>query len=412
MPEINFYLKSVQPDKKGLVPVIAQINIDYKKYRKTVEKIKKKHWNKKKQRVRPSGLNEPYNRHVEINTFLDEYEQKTRSFFSNCIKEGIKIDEHVIKSYFAGKKVLPGETLPFFQAFDAFLESKKADRAKWTIKGYNSVLNFLKAFQYAMDIDINFQNIDMIFFDELKKYAFEYKEIKDNYFAKIIAVLKNFMNWSEIRGYHTNSVYKRFSYTEKEIDIIYLTIDELLYLYNFDFEHNRHNKARDLYCFSCFTGLRYSDITQLKHEHIKGNVILKKIQKTKEVEKIPLNDFAIEILNKYKDLPLYALPHISGQKANKYIKEACKLAEIATPVVKTESRGGKVIEIIKPKYEFITMHTGRKTFVTNSLILGMNVKAIKGITGHKKDSTFEKYLKIVEEYKKTEMDNTWNKIVR
>ena len=165
-----------------------------------------------------------------------------------------------------------------------------------------------------------------------------------------------------------------------------------------------------MYCFSCFTGLRYSDINQLKHEHIKDNIILKKIQKTKQIETIPLNDFAIKILEKNKDLPLNALPHISGQKANKYIKEACKIAEINTPVIKTESRGGKTKELITPKYSLITMHTGRKTFVTNSLILGMNVKAIKGITGHKKDNTFNKYLKIVEDYKKTEMDNTWNRI--
>ena len=181
MPEINFYLKSVPPDKKGQLPVIAQINSNYKKYRKTIEKTKKKYWNKRKQRVRPSGTHEPYNRYFEINTFLDEYEQKARNFFTDCIKKDILINEQTIKSFFAGKKVTPGEPLPFFKAFDSFLDSKRADRAKWTIKGYHSVLSFLKAFQKDMEIDINYQNIDLDFFDALKKYAFEYKEIKDNY---------------------------------------------------------------------------------------------------------------------------------------------------------------------------------------------------------------------------------------
>ena len=105
-------------------------------------------------------------------------------------------------------------------------------------------------------------------------------------------------------------------------------MDELLHLYNYEFEFSRHRKARDLYCFICFTGLRYSDIRQLKHEHIKDRSILKRIQKTQRIETIPLNDFALEILQRHKELQLNCLPHISQQKANKYIKEACKIAEI------------------------------------------------------------------------------------
>ena len=410
MPEINYYLKTVNPDKKGLKPIIVQISLDYKKYRKTVDKTKKKHWNPKKQRVRPPGINDDHNRYIEINSFLDNYEVKTRNFFTKCLEQDIQINEQVIKSYLAGKDVVKSKPLQFFEAFDAFIASKKLDRAKWTIKGYNTVLAFLKDFQKDMVIDINFQTIDLVFFDQLKKYAFEYRNIKDNYFAKIIAVLKNFLNWSAARKYITDSTYKRFTFSEKEIEVIYLTLDELLHLNKFEFEFSRHRKARDLYCFACFTGLRYSDIKQLRHEHIQNNVILKKIQKTQVIETIPLNDFAIEILNRYKDNTVNALPKLSEQKANNYIKEACKIADISTPTIKIENRGGKSKESTFPKHKLITMHTGRKTFVTNSLILGMNIKAIKGVTGHKRDSSFDKYLKIAEDYKKTEMDNTWNKI--
>ncbi len=410
MPEINFYLKSVSPDKNGLVPIVAQINLDYKKYRKTLEKTKKHHWNNLKHRVRPPKKHEENNRYIEINTLLDSYDLKTRDFFNECLKQGIKIDEQVIKGYLAGRKVVKAKQLTFFEAFDLFIESNKADKAPRTITGYTTIYNFLKSFQEEMGIDIYFNSIDFVLFDYLKKYAFEYKDLRDNYFAKIIATLKTFLTWCEERNYHNDSTYKRFSYAEKEIEIIYLTIDELMHLNNFDFEFIRHARARDLYCFSCFTGLRYSDINQLKREHIVNNTIIKKIQKTKRIETIPLNDFAIEILGKYKDLPSGVLPHISSQKANKYIKEACKIAEINTPTILTESKGGKSTESVIPKYKLITMHTGRKTFVTNSLILGMNVKTIMGITGHKKDVTFNKYLKIAEDYKQIEMDNTWNKI--
>ena len=75
-----------------------------------------------------------------------------------------------------------------------------------------------------------------------------------------------------------------------------------------------------------------------------------------------------------------------------------------------EYSGGKAKEISKMKYELITNHTARKTFITNSIMLGMNTKTIKDITGHKKDSVFIKYVKISEEFKKLEMERTWDSI--
>ena len=118
----------------------------------------------------------------------------------------------------------------------------------------------------------------------------------------------------------------------------------------------------------------------------------------------------MEILKKYKDNPVKALPKLSAQKLNKYIKELCEIAPIKNPVTFIEYRAGKAIEVTKPKYELITSHTARKTFITNSVIFGMNIKALKGITGQKKDSTLNKYIKIAEDFKKTEMDNTWNQL--
>lgn len=149
---------------------------------------------------------------------------------------------------------------------------------------------------------------------------------------------------------------------------------------------------------------------ELQRAHISENVILKRTKKTKQIETIPLNEYALKILEKYKDEPIKVLPLITEQKENEYIKEACKIAGINTPTITTEYRGGKLKTLTNPKYKLITTHTARKTFITNSLILGMNIKAIKGITGQKKDSTLNKYMKIVDTFKQTEMDNTWNKI--
>ncbi|UWX55735.1 hypothetical protein NYZ99_04735 [Maribacter litopenaei] len=63
-----------------------------------------------------------------------------------------------------------------------------------------------------------------------------------------------------------------------------------------------------------------------------------------------------------------------------------------------------------PKWKLITSHTARKTFVTNSLVLGMKEMVVRNITGHRKEESFRRYVKIAEDLKKSEMDNTWGKV--
>lgn len=104
------------------------------------------------------------------------------------------------------------------------------------------------------------------------------------------------------------------------------------------------------------------------------------------------------------------MPIISGQKFNVYIKECCKIAGINTPTTISRFSGQKRIDKTVPKYELITSHTARKTFVTNSLILGMKEMVVRNITGHKKESSFKRYVKIAEDFKQQEMQDTWDKI--
>jgi integrase len=123
--------------------------------------------------------------------------------------------------------------------------------------------------------------------------------------------------------------------------------------------------VRDVFCFSCLTGLRYSDLKQLKREYIKADEITLTVQKTKEILMIPVTPLAQEILNRYID-QYWPLPIISNQKINDYIKELCKVAGIVESVEIVHYRGNKREAVIFPKYELIVVHTGRKTFVTLS----------------------------------------------
>ena len=92
-----------------------------------------------------------------------------------------------------------------------------------------------------------FDSIDSTFFEKLQDYTFTERKNKNSYFAFIIKVLKTFMNWSLDKEYHNNLKYKKFKAREDETEIIYLTMDELMKLYNHDFESDRLNQVRDMY---------------------------------------------------------------------------------------------------------------------------------------------------------------------
>lgn len=162
------------------------------------------------------------------------------------------------------------------------------------------------------------------------------------------------------------------------------------------------------FLFQCFTGQRFSDIAEIKRDDIKNNSWYLHTYKTKDIIEIPLTELALEILDKYKanEKPL---PIISHQKTNQLLKEVCKLAGIDEPITIVRYRGNQRIEINKPKYEFISTHTARRTFVTLSLEKGMKAETIMEITGHKNYKTFKKYLKITSKVKHNEMNKYWKK---
>ena len=95
---------------------------------------------------------------------------------------------------------------------------------------------------------------------------------------------------------------------------------------------------------------------------------------------------------------------------NYALKELGKLAELNEPITKQYTKGGKKIIKDFPKYELITSHTAKKTFVTNSLILGMKESVIQQITGNQDKASFKAYVDIANSLKYDEMNNSWNKL--
>jgi len=410
--EVTFYIRKELINQKGYAPLRMHITVDGSLIKKSIKEIsiKPKDWKADKQRVRTNNKNEEYNNHSDYNQILEELTEKVRNIERHALINKIALTKEYVLSKLDEKTSISIEH-SFFDLFQTYIDQCRLVNTPWTIKGYNTVLKFLKDFSRDTGYVFILDTIDINTFEELRKYSFDTRNTRNNYFAKIVNVLKRFMEWAYKHKYHKNREFKDFKVSEHEIEVIFLEKEELFKLYEHQFESSKLEKVKDSFCFACFTGLRFSDLSNLQTSNIFTESIKLDIRKTKETDHIiPLNKFSKSILEKYKGTIHEPLPIISSQKFNDYLKECCKEAGIDKPVTITRFIGSRRIEITEPKYEFITSHTARKTFATNSLILGMSERAVRGITGHKKEESFRRYVKISSEFQKKQMEDTWDKI--
>lgn len=411
--KVSFHLRKDKVNKDGRCPIRMLISAGGHKVFKVVKgvSVKFSHWDEKKERVKPSRKAEEYNFHIEYNKIIDELESNVKTLFRYIMLNDIPITKEFIANQIKANFKRISISKGFYEAYEEFIEVHKPVRATNTLKSYRTAFNFIKDFQDEKGFEVRFDTLTHDFFEEFQTYAFDKKNTLNNYFAKLIATLKTFLKWAKKKGYHENDVFLEFKASEEEIEVIYLTMDELMDLFNYEFDSIRLEKARDIYCMGCFTGMRFSDLFKLKTSNIFDDHILTTLKKKKTLDhKIPLNNFSRAILEKYQDTIFEPIPKISDVKLNKYIKECCEIVGIDTITTVTRYVGNKVIEKTVPKHELITSHTARKTFVTNSLILGMKEMVVRNLTNHKSEASFKRYVKIAEDFKKTEMDNTWNKL--
>lgn len=267
----------------------------------------------------------------------------------------------------------------------------------------------------TLDAVVAFETINYQFFQSFQRFLLDRSKLvngvpvpsfNNTTIAKQLSTLKTILNYARIHGIEIPDKYRQFKINRESLEVIVLTSQEFEKLYNYNLTNKKLQQVRDIFCFSCGSGLRYSDLAQLKWEHIKDGEIKFTVKKTKESLTVPLNPYTSAILKRYEG-QMRPLPMISNQKLNKYLKELCELAGIDEPIEIVRYRGIKREETIYPKYELIGVHTARKTFATLSLEKGMSAEEVMSITGHKNYQAFKRYVKITEQRKKVVMKKAW-----
>jgi integrase len=402
MAKIKYYLKDPQSDQDTLIYLMFRYKRKTLKY-STGESINPKFWNPKSQRAKETSKFAEY---PELNHFLDKLGERTTNIFRSYKADGIIPDPRKLREALKDSYNENVSASNFEELFEEFVESKKIIYAKTTIVKYREMMDSLKAYVKKSRMVLSFDNIDLQFYEKFTNYLISDLKLVNNTITKQIKTLKTFLNWAADHGYNLNHDFKKFKVSYSEADTIALTYKELMAILELDLKENKSmERVRDTFCFGCFTGLRFGDIKHLKKDNIQGKEIHLNIRKTKETLVIPLNKFALDILKKYN----YNLPIFSNAMANIHIKDIGELAKINDPIIRTRHRGSEILQVTLPKHKFLSAHTGRRTFVTLSLELGMRPEIVMSITGHKDYKTFKRYIKLTSKAKMQEMQQVWNK---
>ena len=283
-----------------------------------------------------------------------------------------------------------------------------------TMEGFGKKLAGFDSLEY-LNTDAGIKE----FIGNLKEEGLTNRTIEKKY-----RLLRWFLTWAERRGHIARVCeYKPVIKLIKR-PVIYLTPSELMRLYRYQVPANGKKvtlhtaegkeyektvedaaalaKTRDLFCFCAFTSLRYSDMAKLRRTDITEEGLTVVTKKTHDRVTIELNKYSREILEKYKGQEFpggLALPVISNQKMNDYLKSLCEFCEINEPVNMDYYKAGKKVAQVLPKYQLIGTHAGRRSFVVMALTMGISPEIVMKWTGHSDYQAMKPYIDIVGEAK-------------
>ena len=341
---------------------------------------------------------------LELNNELDTLSNTLLKQYSKLKEENKILDQPTIQKLLNatinGKVTAKANAVTKARA--EFQIKKQQVLTEGTLKEYRTIFKSLDDYQDERKVVLTFQSFNQPFFNDYEKFLLgkknPYKEergLLNDTIAKYCATLKSFLQWAYENKYHNNA--DGFSRIKTQVkrkaknEIVALTEAELFQILNHDFSGDpKLEKVRDLFCFGCFTGQRFSDIMRFNADDFDGKKWNFVSMKTKKNTMVPFTGFianALPILKRFK----YLFPEISNQKFNDYLKDIGKKAKINSPVRIIRFSGVTEVQIRQPKHDFMSSHMARRTFVTIMLEKGVPITMIQKITQHSDIRTLLKY---------------------
>lgn len=424
MAEVNFYLRDNKADKKTAVMMFLSFNSNRVKIG-TVENINPRFWDSSKQKAKQT---KEFKEFPEFNTRIDNLRKICLDTYRKYLNDNSQKQPSTtaIKSLINANRNLTVklsekqnlDLLSFTEQFILDSENGKRLNDKGsplqenTIRVYRTFRKNLIEFKNQNNYNLSFENMNYEFFEDYKEWMTFKKVYGTNTLSKHIRILKVIISEAVDKGYTEKSFIGSKYKTKNELtETVYLSKLELDIIYKLDLSHkSKLDRVRDLFLVGCWTGLRFSDFSNIASKNIKNGFIQLKTQKTGREVIIPIHRVIVEIMAKYEGKTENGLPPtISNQKMNEYLKEIAKEADFDEVVSKSFTKGGKKISVNKQKFNLITCHTARRSFATNMYLDNIPTITIMAITGHTTESSFMKYIRVTPQEHADKLKAIWNK---
>lgn len=382
---IHFHLINSKINNRGLAPIYLRLTVNNKRVEYSISRrLEPKFWNSKTQRV--MGTNRDS---VEINNHIDNLKHKLNKIHQRLMDEDARISAtsmiNLLKG--GGKKVRfileifkeHNERTDLLAGKDISLSTAKR---YWTC--YDHVKQFIEE-EYRLE-DYKLRDIDYRFVTKLEFFLKTVRMCNHNSALKYINNFKKIIRIALANQWMDKDPFYNFKVKFEAVERDFLTAGEVETLYTKELHFDRLKVVRDMFVFSCYTGLAYSDVEKLTKADITIGIdgdkwISIKRTKTNTRSSIPLLPIAEEILNRYAYHPEVIrseklIPVFSNQKSNAFLKEIAIMCGITKP---------------------LTTHLARHTFATTiTLTNGVPIESVSKMLGHKSLRTTQHYAKIVD----------------
>jgi len=378
---ILFYVKRDKQKSDGTLPIMCRITIDGQPSRfNTKVSINPNIWDAKAS-VAIGKSNEA----VEINALLNEIKTSVHNVYHDLQTKENNVNAERVKNIFLGIEVKQQTVLELFQRHNEDVAKLVGiSKSKETLQKYEvahrRMADFIKEYYHVSDISL--KEVNHMFLHNFEIYLMTSCNCKENTTAKFLQRFRTIIIMAKNNGWIHIDPFANFKIKFKKTDRGYLTQQEIDIIMCKKFSSERLERVRDIFIFSCFTGLAYIDVKNLRQSNIRtsfddGLWVMGKREKTGVNYNVPLLDVPKQIIAKYADkLPdNKVLPVMSNQKMNEYLKEI-----------------GTVCGIDKN----LSYHLARHTFATLTLTKGVSIESVSKMLGHTNIKTTQIYARITD----------------
>ncbi len=380
-----FFVKKSKIKANGTAPIYLRITIDGKpKEIASKRYIQPEKWDNKLQKV--SGSSDEVK---SLNLYLKTLEQQVYDAHHSIMKDKTTATASSLKSKLQGIEQRARMLVPIFQEHNDKVETLVGQEfAPGTLERYKTSLKHTIEFlqwKYSVS-DIDIKDIDHAFITEYEFFLRSVRKCANNTAVKYIKNFKKIVKLCISNGWLDKDPFVNYKAKIREVEREFLSQEEIQTIYAKEFATERLNQVKDIFVFSCFTGLAYIDVKQLTLSNISmgidgGKWIFTHRQKTETASRIPLLPIPEELIQKYAAHPQCQnenklLPVLSNQKMNSYLKEIADVCGIQKD---------------------LTFHIARHTFATTvTLTNGVSIESVSKMLGHTNIKTTQHYAKILD----------------